>query len=59
MPESRVTLDTFIGTITTKPLDQAEAERIAEQARAIQQCGEGTPNPGITAVTLTPAEQQA
>jgi len=56
MGKSRVTIDTFAGTVTTKPVDDAEAQRIAAKARDIQARGQGAPNPGITGVTVTPAK---
>ncbi len=43
-----VTIDTFLGTITTVPLDPAAAELIADEARRIGA-------PGITGVKVTPA----
>ena len=47
--KQRVTIRTFLGTITTIPLDPALAEQIAAEARRIGA-------PGITGVTVTPAE---
>jgi hypothetical protein len=56
MGKSRVTINTFAGTVTTKPVDDAQAQQIAAQARDIQTRGRNDVPQPISSVTVTPAE---